>query len=215
LIEYLPTTKHALALHTTTPELGLAISNFADDNRSQVWNLGRDLSSHIHQHLIDFMKPQTWADLAFIAVARGPGGFTGTRIGVVTARTLGQQLKVPVFTVSTLAAVAWSEYELGDGVQAVAVEMPAQRGQVFGAVYQPAIDSFGIRALLPDTVFTSEQWQETLGDWPTDYQLITAKLGLAATVTSILALAYFDWQQGQRPVWSEALPYYGQHPVDL
>jgi tRNA threonylcarbamoyl adenosine modification protein YeaZ len=215
LIEYLPTTKHALALHTTTPELGLAISNFADDNRSQVWNLGRDLSSHIHQHLIDFMKPQTWADLAFIAVARGPGGFTGTRIGVVTARTLGQQLKVPVFTVSTLAAVAWSEYELGDGEQAVAVEMPAQRGQVFGAVYQPAIDSFGIRALLPDTVFTSEQWQETLGDWPTDYQLITAKLGLAATVTSILALAYFDWQQGQRPVWSEALPYYGQHPVDL
>jgi tRNA threonylcarbamoyl adenosine modification protein YeaZ len=215
LIEYLPTTKHALALHTTTPELGLAISNFADDNRSQVWNLGRDLSSHIHQHLIDFIKPQTWADLAFIAVARGPGGFTGTRIGVVTARTLGQQLKVPVFTVSTLAAVAWSEYELGDGEQAVAVEMPAQRGQVFGAVYQPAIDSFGIRALLPDTVFTSEQWQETLGDWPTDYQLITAKLGLAATVTSILALAYFDWQQGQRPVWSEALPYYGQHPVDL
>jgi len=161
------------------------------------------------------MKSQTWADLAFIAVARGPGGFTGTRIGVVTARTLGQQLKVPVFTVSTLAAVAWSEYELGDGEQAVAVEMPAQRGQVFGAVYQPAIDSFGIRALLPDTVFTSEQWQETLGDWPTDYQLITAKLGLAATVTSILALAYFDWQQGQRPVWSEALPYYGQHPVDL
>lgn len=215
MIEYLPTTKHALALHTTTPELGLAISNFADDNRSQVWNLGRDLSSHIHQHLIDFMKSQTWADLAFIAVARGPGGFTGTRIGVVTARTLGQQLKVPVFTVSTLAAVAWSEYELGDGEQAVAVEMPAQRGQVFGAVYQPAIDSFGIRALLPDTVFTSEQWQETLGDWPTDYQLITAKLGLAATVTSILALAYFDWQQGQRPVWSEALPYYGQHPVDL
>lgn len=215
MIEYLPTTKHALALHTTTPELGLAISNFADDNRSQVWNLGRDLSSHIHQHLIDFMKPQTWADLAFIAVARGPGGFTGTRIGVVTARTLGQQLKVPVFTVSTLAAVAWSEYELGDGEQAVAVEMPAQRGQVFGAVYQPAIDSFGIRALLPDTVFTSEQWQETLGDWPTDYQLITAKLGLAATVTSILALAYFEWQQGQRPVWSEALPYYGQHPVDL
>jgi len=142
LIEYLPTTKHALALHTTTPELGLAISNFADDNRSQVWNLGRDLSSHIHQHLIDFIKPQTWADLAFIAVARGPGGFTGTRIGVVTARTLGQQLKVPVFTVSTLAAVAWSEYELGDGEQAVAVEMPAQRGQVFGAVYQPAIDSF-------------------------------------------------------------------------
>ena len=43
-IEKLAIDKFALALHTTTPELGLAISNFAGENRSQIWNLGRDLS---------------------------------------------------------------------------------------------------------------------------------------------------------------------------
>ncbi|UKP00678.1 tRNA (adenosine(37)-N6)-threonylcarbamoyltransferase complex dimerization subunit type 1 TsaB [Nostoc sp. UHCC 0870] len=212
-LEYLTPTKYALSLHTTTPELGLAISNFAGDTRSQVWELGRDLSSYVHQYLIEFIKPKTWTDLGFLAVAQGPGGFTGTRIGVVLARTLGQQLDIPVLGISTLAAVAWSYASKNQEATAIAVEMPAQRGQVFGAIYQPSPDNSGLITLLADTVFTPEAWQETLANWKTDYQLIVAKSGLAATVTSILELAYFDWQLGKRPHWSEALPYYGQHPV--
>jgi tRNA threonylcarbamoyl adenosine modification protein YeaZ len=214
--ETLPSKKYALALHTTTPELGLAISNFTDDNRSHVWNLGRDLSSHIHQYLIDLIKPQTWQDLAFIAVAKGPGGFTGTRIGVVTARTLGQQLEIPVFAVSTLAALAWYEKTKNSELNPIiAVEMPAQRGQVFGAIYQIHNNNSGITALLEDAVFTPAKWQETLNNWHTEYQLIKATSSLAATVSSILELAYLDWQQGKHFHWSEALPFYGQHPVDV
>ena len=212
-------TQYALALHTTTRELGLGLSNFAGETRSKVWDLDRELSSHLHQYLVEFIKPQTWADLAFIAVAKGPGGFTGTRIGVVTARTLGQQLGIPVFAISTLAAVAWSQippnppYKGGD--QVIAVQMPAQRGQVFGAIYQPTPDASELKVLLPDTVMTPEAWQDKLAIWNTDYQLIEAQSGLAATVTSVLQLAHLDWQRGQRPNWSEALPFYGQHPVEM
>ena len=100
--------KYGLALNTASRELGLAISNFAGDSRCQTWNLDRDLATHLHQYLVEFIGPQTWADLAFIAVAKGPGGFTGTRMGMVTARTLAQQLDIPVFAISTLAAVACS-----------------------------------------------------------------------------------------------------------
>lgn len=206
---------YGLSLHTTTPELGLSISNFAGETRSQVWNLGRELSSYIHQYLLEFVAPQTWADLAFIAVAKGPGGYTGTRIGVVIARTLGQQLNIPIFGVSTLAAVAWQEICKNQHKKAIAVEMPAQRGQIFAAIYQLSPDGTELLTLLPDTVFTPEAWQETLAKWQDDYQLVEAKSGLAATVTSILELAYLEWQQGKRPNWSEALPYYGQHPVDI
>jgi tRNA threonylcarbamoyl adenosine modification protein YeaZ len=205
---------YGLALHTTTPELGLAMSNFAGETRSCVWNLGRELSSQIHQYLIEFIEPQTWADLSFLVVAKGPGGFTGTRIGVVLARTLGQQLDIPVFAISTLAAVAWNEKGKSQNNQAIAVEMLAQRGQVFGAIYQRNSDASGLTVLLPDTVFTPERWQETLANWNDSYQLIQATSGLAATVTSILELADLEWQQGKRPDWVEALPYYGQHPVD-
>lgn len=213
--KHLAINKYALGLHTTTPELGLAVSNFTGETRSQVWNLGRDLSSLVHQYLIEFIKPQTWADLSFIAVAKGPGGFTGTRIGVVTARTLGQQLDIPVFAISTLAAVAWSEAGKSQNLQTIAVEMPAQRGQIFAAIYQFEPDASKLRACLPDRVFTPEAWQETLANWNTDYQLIQAQSGLAATVTSILELASLDWQEGKCPNWSEALPYYGQHPVEV
>ncbi|MEO0458331.1 MAG: tRNA (adenosine(37)-N6)-threonylcarbamoyltransferase complex dimerization subunit type 1 TsaB, partial [Cyanobacteria bacterium P01_A01_bin.114] len=44
-----------LALHTSSPDLGLALSNFDTETRHQVWNLGRDLSSHLHEHLITFI----------------------------------------------------------------------------------------------------------------------------------------------------------------
>ena len=106
-MSFLPPEKYALALHTTTPQLGLAITNFAQDNRQQILDLGRGLSDLLHKYLQEIIRPQTWQDLAFIAVAKGPGGFTGTRIGVVTARTLAQQLNIPLYGISTLAAIAY------------------------------------------------------------------------------------------------------------
>ncbi|PSB31854.1 tRNA (adenosine(37)-N6)-threonylcarbamoyltransferase complex dimerization subunit type 1 TsaB [Stenomitos frigidus] len=212
----LDSTQYGLAIHTASPDLGLAIDNFAGDDRAQVWPLGRDLSTHLHVHLADFLQPQTWTDLAFIAVAKGPGGFTGTRLGVVTARTLAQQLNMPLFAVSTLAALAHASLANGaapDGQSHIAVQMPAQRGEVFGAIYQ--LSPAGLHTLLPDSVLSLATWQQTLTDWTAPYQLIQADGGLGSTVFSVLALAHEHWQQGLRPHWSEALPFYGQHPVTM
>jgi len=64
--------QYGLALHTTSPQLGLAISNFQSDHRAATWDLGRDLSTHLHQHLSEFLLPNAWSDVAFIAVAKGP-----------------------------------------------------------------------------------------------------------------------------------------------
>ena len=214
-IEDLGAKPYALSLHTTTPSLGLAISDFNSESRAHTWDLGRDLSSYVHQYLVEFIKPHTWEELGFIAVAKGPGGFTGTRIGLVIARTLGQQLNIPVFTISTLAALAWAKKPQNREKSAViAVEMPAQRGKVFGGIYEPSADQSSIRALLPDTVFTLEAWQETLANWQSEYKLIKATSNLAITVGSILELAYLDWQEGKHPHWFDAQPYYGQHPVE-
>lgn len=219
--EHFQLKKYGLALHTTTPELGLAISNFDEENRrSSVWNLERELSSQMHQCLIEFIKPQQWQDLAFIAVAKGPGGYTGTRIGMVTARTLGQQLDIPVFGISTLAAFAWyylTNLKLSENKdeKILAVQMPAQRGKLFAAIYQTTPDISPFKVLLSDTVLTPETWQEKLSSLNVNYQLLKANSELAKTVISILELAYIDWSQDKFPLWSEALPFYGQHPVDM
>ena len=236
--------QYGLAIHTSSPELGLAISNYAGDTRSQVWNLGRDLATYLHQHILEFIQPQSWADLGFIAIAKGPGSFTGTRIGVVTARTLAQQLDVPLFAISTLAAIAWEQSKQEELIDysrdtalpcpyplpvllsseilisktAIALQMPAQRGQIFGAIYAVKTtnlekNNLGLIELLPDKVMTTESWQNILESWETPYKLIQVPNDLGASVSSVLELAYLEYQQGKRPNWSEALPYYGQHPV--
>jgi tRNA threonylcarbamoyl adenosine modification protein YeaZ len=236
--------QYGLAIHTSSPELGLAISNHVGDTRSQVWNLGRDLATYLHQHILEFIQPQTWANLGFIAVAKGPGSFTGTRIGVVTARTLAQQLDIPLFAISTLAAIAWEEINKEEFIdysrdtampfpyplpvllssnlpiteKAIALQMPAQRGQIFGAIYAVKTtkleeNNLGLIELFPDKVMTTESWQNILESWETPYKLIQVPNDLGASVSSLLELAYLEYQQGKRPSWLEALPYYGQHPV--
>ncbi len=202
--------KYAIALHTSTRQLGITVNNYAGDSRTQVWDLGRGLASRLHQCLAAILTPQTWQDLAFIAVAKGPGGFTGTRVGVVTARTIAQQLDIPLYGISNLAAVA-AQKDWGEGF--LAVQMDARREQLFVGIYQ--INSQGLQTYMSDTLMTTEAWQKTLADLPLPYQLITADEEIAGTVTNVLDLAYADWQQGKHPHWSEVVPYYGQHPVEV
>ncbi|MFE4105402.1 tRNA (adenosine(37)-N6)-threonylcarbamoyltransferase complex dimerization subunit type 1 TsaB [Almyronema epifaneia] len=198
-----------LALHTSSPALGLALSDFETVDRQRVWPLGRDLSTYLHDYLAEFIQPYTWQDLSFIAVAKGPGGFTGTRIGVVTARTLAQALNLPLFAVSSLAA--WAERSQPTLEQAIAVQMQAQRGEVYGAIYQ--VTAKRLTPVLADTVMPLADWQSKLAVWPQPYRLVLAEGNLADSVSAVLNLAYQSWQQGDRPDWSAALPYYGQHPV--
>ncbi len=206
--------KYGLALHTTTPQLGIALSNFAGDSRTQIWDLGQDLSTHLHQYLTEILPPQTWQDLAFIAVAKGPGGFTGTRIGIVTARTLAQQLDIPLFGISTLAAVAYDQKEINIK-NLFAVQMQARRGQLFVGIYQFSAAEASWQTYLADTTMTPEAWQQTLASLDSPYKLIEASQNIANTVNSILELAYLEWQQQKYSRWSEVLPFYGQHPVEF
>ena len=109
--------------------MGLALLNPDGSVRHQVWSLGRELSSQLHVHLGEFLGDLPWTTLDWLAVCVGPGGFTSTRIGVVTARMLAQQLEIPLFGISSLAAAAQG-YE-----GTVAVTLPAKRGAVYGAIY--------------------------------------------------------------------------------
>ena len=97
----------ALALHTTTSTLDLAIAAIDYDTdrhpfaysiyKQQSWELGRDLSVRLHDCLTMFVGDLSWRDFGFVAIATGLGSFTGTRIGVVVARTLSEQLDIPVY----------------------------------------------------------------------------------------------------------------------
>lgn len=211
---------YGLALHTTSPQLGLALSNFQGEEKTKTWELGRDLSTHLHVFLQEFVSPHPWSDLTFIAVAKGPGSFTGTRIGVATARTLAQQFNLPLFAISTLGAIATRGSSTSTHCYAqefpnsdlIAVQLPARRQQYFVGIYE--VTATELIPHLSDTIMTETAWEETLNQLCVPYQLLkTTEEKLGETVTSVLALAYQQWQQGNRPRWEEAKPFYGQSPV--
>jgi tRNA threonylcarbamoyladenosine biosynthesis protein TsaB len=99
-----------------------------------------------------------WDAVEAVAVGIGPGSFTGLRIGVATARALGQGLGKPLAPVVSLAALARGMGEASgeDGRRHLAV-LDARRGQVFAALY-------GARgeALWPPFVAAPEELGERL-----------------------------------------------------
>ncbi len=73
-------------------------------------------------------------DLTAIAVGTGPGPYTGLRVGLVTARVLGEALGVPVDGVCTLDIIAAEARRSAGGGEFV-VATDARRGEVYWARY--------------------------------------------------------------------------------
>ncbi|MBR7178545.1 MAG: tRNA (adenosine(37)-N6)-threonylcarbamoyltransferase complex dimerization subunit type 1 TsaB [Oscillospiraceae bacterium] len=72
------------------------------------------------------------ADVTHLAVAAGPGSFTGIRIGVAAAKGFAWGAELPVYGVSTLEAMALS---LGAYDGHVCCCMDARRNQVYNALF--------------------------------------------------------------------------------
>lgn len=86
-----------------------------------------------------------------IAVGVGPGPFTGLRVGVVTALTLGEVLGVPVRGVCSLDVVAAQWVALGAPEEFVVVS-DARRREVYWARYHQGERVEGPRVTAPDEV---------------------------------------------------------------
>lgn len=86
--------------------------------------------------MLDEIVKMTELDLSTIdaiAVAAGPGSFTGLRIGSATAKGLGFALEKPLIHVPTLEGIA---YNLCGSSDIVCPILDARRGQVYTGIYQ-------------------------------------------------------------------------------
>jgi tRNA A37 threonylcarbamoyladenosine modification protein TsaB len=128
-------------------------------------------------------------------------------------------LDIPLFGISSLAAIAksWSQnrspIQTAPAPEYLAVEMPAQRGEVFGSVYRLLEND--LRCEVGLRMFTPETWQAQLAELAPLADKIQAPAAQGQFVEHVLALADKSWQNGDRPHWSSVLPDYGQNPVQI
>lgn len=91
------------------------------------------------------------AEIDAIALAAGPGSFTGLRIGAATVKGLGLALEKPVIPVPTCEGLA---YNLFGTKGLVAPIMDARRGQVYTGIYRVSPDGSGAEgsSMLPRVI---------------------------------------------------------------
>jgi len=130
-----------LAIDTSTGILSVALVQ-GDDVLATVDEQTKNNQSEILMSRIERMMARHQLqpiDLERIAVAVGPGSYTGIRVGVAAAKSLGYTLDIPVVGVSSLEVMAQ-----GAGAGIVVPMIDARRGTVFAGAYDQG------KSLIPD-----------------------------------------------------------------
>ncbi len=145
--------KTVLAVDTSTDMLACAVCRVGADGSVSVLAAGDhmcrrranvELVSTVQRVLSD--AGLSMGDVDAVLTGRGPGSFTGVRIGVATAKGLACGAGLPLFGTSALDAMAWAAW--GTGVRGqLAVAGDAMRGEVYPGIYQ--LDEAGARRTFP------------------------------------------------------------------
>lgn len=149
-----------LAIDTSNFVLGIALYEDGKVIGEYITNLKKNHSIRAMPAIEQLMKecdikPK---DLSKIVVAKGPGSYTGVRIGVTIAKTLAWTLNIPLVGVSSLEVLAASVGRYFDGY--VSPLFDARRGQIYTGLYQ--FTSNDVEIVKNDHLILSTDWIQQL-----------------------------------------------------
>ncbi|MCP9810070.1 tRNA (adenosine(37)-N6)-threonylcarbamoyltransferase complex dimerization subunit type 1 TsaB [Cyanobium sp. HWJ4-Hawea] len=203
-----------LALHSSSAVLGVGLAQgqvgqgqvgetIAASRLSRAFPLDRALSNHLFTAVEEVCPADQWPRITRLAVAIGPGGFTGTRLTVVMARTLAQQLGVPLDGVCSGLLIA-RRLQIQEPTWLVQ-DLP-RRGVVAGC-YGPDVSAWGgVIELEAARLYGSGL------DLPPGPQL-PAQPELPGDVDQLLDMACLAAAEGRPGPWQPVLPIYPTSPV--
>jgi len=201
-----------LALHSSSDTLGVGLQRrgATRPERLEAFPLGRSLSNELFTCIEAVLPAAAWPGLARLAVATGPGGFTGTRLTVVLMRTLAQQLGLPLDGFSSFRLMArrlLAEPEPpGEGPLWLVQELP-RRGVVAGLYARDPSQPGGIAEREAPRLYRA---LEDLGGAPWR----PAVTQLPDDVGQLLAFSEAAAAAAQPAPWQTVLPLYPTSPVE-
>lgn len=97
-------------------------------------------AEQLHLFIADVLQQAScsFADLDAVAVSKGPGSYTGLRIGVSAAKGLCYALNIPLVSIATLESMAHQLAPKKDEV--VIPVLDARRMEVYSAVYDALLE---------------------------------------------------------------------------
>jgi len=121
-------------------------------------NLSYSHAERLHVYIDEVLKTANVSknQLSAIAISKGPGSYTGLRIGVSAAKGLCYALKIPLISIPTLEALA-HQVENPNGV--VVAMLDARRLEVYSAIYD---SNFQETRTTEAEIITSESYRELL-----------------------------------------------------
>lgn len=124
-----------LAIDTSNHVLGVAIMENENIIGELVTNLNKNHSTRLMPAIDKLMTEvgMSAEDIEQIAIAKGPGSYTGVRIGLMTAKTLAWALNIPIVGVSSLEVLAY-QGTFFDGY--ICPFFDARRGLVYSGLYK-------------------------------------------------------------------------------
>lgn len=86
-----------LLLDTSTPECRLSLVD-GDWRHDATWEANRELAKGLLSYIQTQLESQqkTWTDLTGLGVFKGPGSFTGLRIGITVLNTIADSENIPI-----------------------------------------------------------------------------------------------------------------------
>ncbi len=152
-----------LALETSAKSVSVAVTEGGVLLAQAYQNRGLTHSVTLMPLLDDMLRSAglTLDDIEAVAVAHGPGSFTGIRIGVSAAKGLAWAKALPCCGVSTLAAMA---YAVTDFEGIVAGAMDARRQQIYSAFFR--CEGGRVTRLCDDRAVSAEQAAQELSAMP-------------------------------------------------
>ncbi len=165
-----------LAFDTTLPKISICVANKSEVLAACELISKKDTSSKLFVWIDKLLNALNMSrkDINLIGVTRGPGSFTGIRIGLAAVKGLAYSLNVKVTAFSTLEVMAFST-GIRDALLFPIIN--AKRGMFYGALFRFKNSTF--ERLTPDSLFL-----------PDEIKAMKDKVVFVGEAASLLSLNY-------------------------